>query len=70
MKICFLRFCRGLLRQLNAAGEAVFLKGDDRLCLINTKVMMLREGRVFFYACDEELFKSQDPYIRDFLLYR
>ena len=63
-----LRFLTSTYVQLNAAGEAVFLKEDDRLCLINTKVMMLREGRVFFYGSDEELFESQDPYIRDFLL--
>ncbi len=44
------------------------MKEEDRLCLINTKIMMLREGRIIFYGADEELFKLDDPYIRDFLL--
>jgi ABC-type transporter Mla maintaining outer membrane lipid asymmetry ATPase subunit MlaF len=53
---------------MDEKGEAVFMKEDDRLCLINTKIMMLREGRIIFYGSDEELFKLEDLYIRDFLL--
>lgn len=53
---------------IDEKGEAVFMKEEDRLCLINTKIMMLREGRIIFYGADEELFKLEDPYIRDFLL--
>jgi phospholipid/cholesterol/gamma-HCH transport system ATP-binding protein len=49
-------------------GEAVFMKEENRLCLINTKIMMLREGCIIFYGTDEELFKLEDPYIRNFLL--
>jgi ABC-type transporter Mla maintaining outer membrane lipid asymmetry ATPase subunit MlaF len=44
------------------------MKEKDQLCLINTKIMMLRQGRIIFYGADEELFKLEDPYIRDFLL--
>ncbi|HKS30056.1 MAG TPA: ATP-binding cassette domain-containing protein [Pyrinomonadaceae bacterium] len=53
---------------IDEKGEAVFMKEEDRLCLINTKIMMLREGRIIFQGTDEELFKLDDPYIRDFLL--
>lgn len=53
---------------IDGNGEAVFMKEDNRLCLINTKIMMLREGRIIFYGTDEEMFKLEDPYIRDFLL--
>jgi len=63
-----LRFLTSTYAQINASGDAVFTEEDDRLCLINTKVIMLREGRVFFYGSDEELFKSENPYIREFLL--
>ncbi|HMF56673.1 MAG TPA: ATP-binding cassette domain-containing protein [Pyrinomonadaceae bacterium] len=52
---------------LNNAGEIIFLKEDGRLCLINTKIMMLRKGRVIFSGTDEELFGSEDPYIREFI---
>ena len=44
------------------------MKEENRLCLINTKIMMLREGRIIFYGTDEEMLKLEDPYIRDFLL--
>ncbi len=62
------RFLTSTYTCIDEQGEAVFMKEDDRLCLINTKIMMLREGRLIFYGTDEELFKLEDPYIRDFLL--
>jgi phospholipid/cholesterol/gamma-HCH transport system ATP-binding protein len=49
-------------------GEAVMTKEADQLCLVNTRIMMLRDGRVNFHGTDEELFETEDPYIRDFLL--
>lgn len=53
---------------LDPAGNVVFATEGDDLCLINTKIMMLRDGRVFFYGSDEELFRSDEPYVRNFLL--
>lgn len=44
------------------------MKEENQLCLINTKVMMMRAGGVIFYGADEELFKLEDPYARHFLL--
>ena len=48
--------------------RALLQEEGDRLCLVNTRIMMLREGRVIFYGTDEQLFKSEDPYVRRFLL--
>jgi phospholipid/cholesterol/gamma-HCH transport system ATP-binding protein len=62
------RFLTTTYTCMNEKGEAVFMKEEDRLCLINTKIMMLRDGRVIFNGTDEELFKLEDPYIRNFLL--
>ncbi len=62
------RFLTSTYTCLNDKRDVVFMKEEDRLCLINTKIMMLRDGRVIFYGADEELFKSEDPYIRNFLL--
>ena len=62
------RFVTSTYTCIDEQGEVVFIKEDDRLCLINTKVMMLREGGILFYGTDEELFKLEDPYIKDFLL--
>jgi phospholipid/cholesterol/gamma-HCH transport system ATP-binding protein len=49
-------------------GEVMLIEEKDRLCLINTKIMMLRSGRIIFNGSDEELFSSDDKYIREFLL--
>lgn len=49
-------------------GEVMLIEEKDRLCLINTKIMMLRSGRIIFNGSDEELFRSDDTYIREFLL--
>lgn len=62
------RFLTSTYAYVDSAGEVVFKEEDDHLCLINTRVLMLREGRVIFCGPDEELFKSEDPYIRGFLL--
>jgi phospholipid/cholesterol/gamma-HCH transport system ATP-binding protein len=52
---------------VNDAGEVVFEIEGERLCLINTKVLMMREGRVIFSGTDETLRKAEDPYINKFL---
>lgn len=62
------RFLTSTYSCIDDKGEVVFMKEDDRLCLINTKIMMLRDGRIIFYGTDEELFALEDPYIKEFLL--
>jgi phospholipid/cholesterol/gamma-HCH transport system ATP-binding protein len=52
---------------VNDEGEVVFEREGERLCLINTKVLMMREGRVIFSGTDETLRKAEDPYIGKFL---
>ena len=47
-------------------GEVVFQGEKGNVCLINTKFVMLKEGRVVFTGTDEELWQSQDPYIEEF----
>ena len=49
------------------AGDVVFEKEGERLCLINTKVMMMREGKSIFHGTDEALKKAEDAYIQKFL---
>lgn len=48
-------------------GNLVFEKEGNRLCLINTKFIMLRDGDVIFSGTDEELRTAPDPYIIRFL---
>jgi phospholipid/cholesterol/gamma-HCH transport system ATP-binding protein len=61
------RFMTSTYTCLENQGDPVFMKEADRLCLINTKVMMLYRGEVIFLGPDEELFKSEDPRIKNFL---
>ena len=52
---------------VNEAGEVVFEKEGEKLCLINSKVLMMRDGEVIFSGTDETLRKSDDKYIQKFL---
>ena len=52
---------------VNEAGDVVFEKEGEKLCLINSKVLMMRDGRVIFSGTDETLHKSEDKYIQKFL---
>src|SRR3984893_9945695 len=52
---------------VNEEGQVVFEKEGERLCLINSKVLMMREGNIIFSGTDESLRKAGDPYIQKFL---
>ncbi len=49
------------------SGEIAFEQEGERLCLINTKIMMLRDGEIIFEGSDEALHKTGDEYIQRFL---
>jgi phospholipid/cholesterol/gamma-HCH transport system ATP-binding protein len=48
-------------------GNVEFEMEGQRLCLINTEVIMLREGKITFSGKDEQLRASPDPYIHRFI---
>lgn len=48
-------------------GKVVFEREGERLCLINSKVMMMRNGKIIFSGTDEALRRAEDPYIQKFL---
>jgi phospholipid/cholesterol/gamma-HCH transport system ATP-binding protein len=52
---------------VDEAGEVVFEKEGEKLCLINSKVLMMRNGQVIFSGTDETLRKADDKYIHKFL---
>lgn len=52
---------------VNDEGEVIFEKEGEKLCLTNTRVMMMRNGNIIFSGTDETLNKSEDPYIIRFL---
>ena len=52
---------------VNENGEIIFEQEGEKLCLINTEIVMLKEGQIIFSGSDEELFANEDPFIRRFL---
>lgn len=52
---------------VNDAGEVVFEREGERLCLTNSKVMMMRSGKIIFSGTDEALRRADDAYIQKFL---
>ena len=52
---------------VNEEGQVVFEREGERLCLINSKVMMMRQGNIIFSGTDEALRRAEDPYIQKFL---
>jgi phospholipid/cholesterol/gamma-HCH transport system ATP-binding protein len=52
---------------LDREGKVNYELEGDRLCLINTEVIMLKEGHIVFSGRDEQLRETEDPYIRRFL---
>lgn len=52
---------------IDRKGQVHFELEGDRLCLINTEVMMLKDGQIVFSGKDEQLRQSQDEYIRKFI---
>lgn len=51
---------------IGEGGDVEFRTEQGNLCLINTRFIMLKEGKVIFSGTDEELWASDDPYIQDF----
>lgn len=52
---------------VNANGEVRFEKEGDKLCLINTEVLMLRNGEIIFNGTDEQLHASDNEYVKRFI---
>jgi phospholipid/cholesterol/gamma-HCH transport system ATP-binding protein len=52
---------------VNDEGEVVFEQEGETLCLTNTEIIMLRQGKIIFSGKDEEIRQSQDPFIHKFL---
>jgi phospholipid/cholesterol/gamma-HCH transport system ATP-binding protein len=52
---------------VNEAGEVIYEMEGEKLCLINTEVIMFRDGKIIFSGKDEQLRKVGDPYITKFI---
>lgn len=52
---------------IEPTGKIAFNRQGQTFCLINTEVMMLKQGDIIFRGREKELRESQDPYIRRFI---
>jgi phospholipid/cholesterol/gamma-HCH transport system ATP-binding protein len=54
---------------VNEEGEIIFEKEGEKLCLINTEIIMFKDGQIIFSGKDEQLKQkaSQDEYVRRFI---
>ncbi len=52
---------------ISDSGEVEFQKENGQVCLVNTRFLMLKDGKIIFSGTDESLYNSDDPYIQDFL---
>jgi phospholipid/cholesterol/gamma-HCH transport system ATP-binding protein len=53
---------------IDRSGERRFEQAGNSFCLMNTEVMMLRNGDIIFQGKDDELRRSPNPYIRRFII--
>jgi phospholipid/cholesterol/gamma-HCH transport system ATP-binding protein len=52
---------------IDEMGELKIVHERNDFCLVNTRFIMLQRGKIIFSGTDEELFNSDDPYIKTFL---
>lgn len=52
---------------LGEDGEVVFEEEGEKLCIINTGILMIKQGDIIFSGKNEELMEQDDPFIRRFL---
>lgn len=52
---------------VNEEGEVIFEEEGKDICLINTEIIMLKQGKIIFSGKDEELTASKDDYITTFI---
>ncbi len=60
-------YLTGEYAAVNDEGEVIFEEEGQKLCLTNTKIMMIRDGEIIFSGTDEQLKKTDDPYIKRFM---
>ncbi|HYE72250.1 MAG TPA: ATP-binding cassette domain-containing protein [Blastocatellia bacterium] len=48
-------------------GNIIFEKEGEKLCLLNTQFIMLKDGDIIFSGSDEQMYQARNPYIMKFL---
>jgi ABC-type transporter Mla maintaining outer membrane lipid asymmetry ATPase subunit MlaF len=53
--------------EVTERGEMIVKEEGDKFCLSNTRILMLRDGRIIFRGTNQEFVQSEDPYIQKFI---
>ena len=67
-KVEDIRFLSSKLIGIDQPGATRLHGEDNKLCLINTKFLVLRDARIVFDGTDEQLWDSKDSFISRFLI--
>src|SRR5438552_3485424 len=62
-----LKFLSSEYATVDRDGQVIYEKEGEKLCLINTEVLMFRDGKIIFSGSDERLRASDDEYIQTFI---
>ena len=62
-----LKFLSSEYATVDNEGQVIYEKEGETLCLINTEVLMFRDGKIIFSGSDERLRSSDDEYIQTFI---
>jgi len=62
-----LKILSSVYATVNEDGAVVFEDEGETICLINTEIIMLKEGQIIFSGKDEELAASKNEYIQTFM---
>ena len=65
-KLADVRYLSSRYAVLLDDGRTEIHEEKDELCLVNTKFLVLHEGRIVFDGTDEALWQSDDPFLRSF----
>lgn len=65
-KLADVRYLSSNYAVKTAADGAALRPENETLCLINTKFLVLHDGKAVFDDTDEALWSSEDPFLREF----
>jgi phospholipid/cholesterol/gamma-HCH transport system ATP-binding protein len=65
-KLADVRYLASHYAVKNTESKVEVHEENNELCLINTKFIVLNGGKIVFDGTDEELWASEDPFLRNF----
>lgn len=66
-RIVDVKFLSSNYASRDADGMSRILPENDQFCLVNTNFVVINQGKVVFDGTDEQLWASEDPFLRSFV---